>query len=155
MRPRPRPTRARRTARTGRTALTARPVLATLAAVVLAAVALAGCRESTPLGFESPPPSLNPNSPKLVARDIAFDRDSLEVAAGTPFILIFENLETVSHNVSILSGELGQAGAIRLFEGVLFAGPSTRWYPVPALAAGRYAFVCDLHPNMRGTLTAS
>ena len=42
----------------------------------------------------------------------------------------------------------------RRFEGVLFSGPATRWYPVPALAPGTYAFVCDLHPTMAGRLVA-
>jgi len=42
-----------------------------------------------------------------------------------------------------------------VFEGVLFSGPATRWYPVPALAPGTYQFKCDLHANMTGSLVAS
>ncbi len=26
-------------------------------------------------------------------------------------------------------------------------------YSVPALAAGSYVFICDIHPDMKGTLT--
>jgi plastocyanin len=67
-------------------------------------------------------------------------------------VIVFENREAVSHNVSIYADE----GLMdRRFEGVLFGGPATRWYPVPALAPGAYVFLCDLHPTMRGTLTAS
>ena len=35
-----------------------------------------------------------------------------------------------------------------------FKGVATRDYQVPALAAGEYTFVCTVHPNMTGTLTA-
>ena len=118
--------------------------------VILLAGALAACG-STALGFDSPPASLDPGSPHIAAAGVAFDRESLDVPAGRPFILVFENREAVQHNVSIYADAALQR---RLFEGVLFGGPATRWYPVPALAAGTYVFVCDLHPNMRGLVEA-
>ncbi|HEX2626284.1 MAG TPA: cupredoxin domain-containing protein [Candidatus Limnocylindrales bacterium] len=124
---------------------------ATLALVV----ALAGCGGITgtsSLGYAEAPASLEPNSPTLAAKDIAFTKAQLDVAADTPFILVFENRDGVSHNVSIYPDG---AATTKLFDGVLFAGPATRWYPVPALAAGTYVFRCDLHPNMTGTLRAS
>jgi plastocyanin len=65
---------------------------------------------------------------------------------------VFENREAVSHNVSIYADKGLED---RRFEGVLFGGPATRWYPVPALTPGTYVFLCDLHPSMRGTLTAT
>jgi len=34
-------------------------------------------------------------------------------------------------------------------------GPTTKDYAVGPLAAGTYTFVCTVHPNMTGTLTAS
>ena len=104
------------------------------------------------LGFESPPTGLDPNSPKLVADNIAFDRSDLDIPANTPFILVFENAEGVGHNVSIYSDAGYQT---RLFEGVVFSGPATRWYPVPALGVGTWVFRCDLHPEMTGRLHAS
>ena len=123
---------------------------AALAAAALAAAALAGCGAGSAVGLDQPPPSLDPSSPRLVAEQIAFDRSDLEVAAGTPFVLVLENRDTVSHNVSIYTdADLRD----RRFEGVLFGGPATRWYPVPGLAPGAYVFVCDLHPSMRGALS--
>ena len=40
-----------------------------------------------------------------------------------------------------------------MFKGDIFPGVETRPYSVPALQAGAYKFVCDVHPNMTGTLT--
>ncbi len=113
-------------------------------------MALAACG-STALGFDSPPASLDPASPQISAVNVAFDRETLDVPAGRPFVLVFENREAVQHNVSIFADAALQQ---RLFEGVLFGGPATRWYPVPALEAGTYVFLCDLHPNMRGLVEA-
>lgn len=103
------------------------------------------------LGYDTAPASLDPASPKVLANDIAFDTAALDVPANAPFILVFENQENVGHNVSIYSDAGFQA---RLFEGAVFNGPATRWYPVPALAPGTYHFRCDLHPNMAGELEA-
>ena len=122
-----------------------------LAAAALATAIAAGCGGTPALGYDTPPASLDPASPRLAARDVAFDRETLAVPAGRPFILVFENGEALSHNVSIYADAALQQ---RRFEGVLFAGPATRWYPVPALQAGDYVFVCDLHPNMRGLVEA-
>jgi plastocyanin len=41
-----------------------------------------------------------------------------------------------------------------VFKGEIFAGVATKNYDVPALKAGTYTFVCDVHPAMTGTLTA-
>ncbi len=122
-----------------------------LAAPAVMALALAGCA-GTAAGFDRPPSSLDPDSPTLGAEGLAFDRATLTVPASEAFVLVFENREAISHNVSIYPDERLQDPA---FEGVLFGGPATRWYPVPALAPGTYVFICDLHQSMRGTLTAS
>jgi plastocyanin len=128
-------------------------MLATVAVAGLVVAGLvAGCGGPTGLGDSSPPGSLDPASPRLSAVDVAFDREAIEVPAGRPFVLVFENREALSHNVSLYADPASQR---RVFEGLLFAGPATRWYPIPALEAGTYAFVCDLHPSMRGELRAT
>ena len=53
------------------------------------------------------------------------------------------------HNVAIKD-----AGGAQKFKGELVTGPMEIDYQVPALAAGDYTFVCIVHPNMTGTLTA-
>ena len=132
-----------------------RPLVQILSAVLAMALVVAcdaGGGTGTALGYASAPASLDPASPTLAAKDIAFTTANLSVPAGKPFILVFENGEAVMHNVSIYAGS---AGSNRVFEGVSFTGPATRWYPVPALSAGDYVFKCDLHPTMTGTLHAS
>jgi plastocyanin len=118
-----------------------------LAAVVLV---ISGCG-GTAMGGEQPPTSLDPTSPKISAEGIAFDTAALTVPANQPFTLVFENRKAVPHNVSIYADAAHQD---RRFEGVVFSGPATRWYPVPALAPGTYVFVCDVHSNMTGSLVA-
>src|SRR5437773_5596764 len=113
-----------------------RLVLAVLAVAVLL---VAGCGGSA-VGGEQPPASLDPASPRIGAQDIAFDSPTLTVPANRPFTLVFWNRDAVPHNVSIYADP---AHKDRRFEGVVFSGPATRWYAVPALAPGSYAFVCE------------
>ena len=124
---------------------------ASVVAAALAASLLVGCSAASALGLDQPPVSLDPASPHLSADGLGFDATELEVPAGEAFVLVFENRDAVSHNVSIYADDGRQD---RRFEGVLFGGPGTRWYPVPALTAGTYIFVCDLHPSMAGRLVA-
>jgi plastocyanin len=124
---------------------------ATFLAPALAAFVLLGCGTGSAQGLERPPESLDPASPRLSADGLAFDRSEVVAPANQPFVIVFENREAVRHNVSIYADE---GLRDRRFEGVLFSGPATRWYPVPALAPGAYRFVCDLHPTMAGSLVA-
>ena len=126
---------------------------ATIMVAALAASVILGCGTggSAP-GFDHAPASLDPASPRLAAEGLAYDTTALAAPANKSFVIVFENREAVSHNVSIYADD---GLTERRFEGALFGGPATRWYPVPALAPGSYVFVCDLHPTMRGRLTAS
>ena len=88
----------------------------------------------------------------ITASGIAFDTDTLEVPADTPFQIVFTNNDAgIPHNVAIHEGSpTGPA----VWTGEIFNGVETRTYDVPALPAGTYGFVCTVHPNMTGTLTA-
>jgi plastocyanin len=88
----------------------------------------------------------------ITASGIAFDTDTLEVPADTPFQIVFTNNDAgIPHNVAIHEGSpTGPA----VWTGEIFNGVETRTYDVPALPAGAYGFVCTVHPNMTGTLTA-
>ena len=88
----------------------------------------------------------------LTASGIAYDTDSLEVPADTPFQIVFANNDAgIPHNVAIHEGS---PTGPEVWKGEIFNGVETRTYDVPALPAGTYGFVCTVHPNMTGTLTA-
>lgn len=86
----------------------------------------------------------------IVASGIVFTTTDVSVPADTAFVIAFDNQDAgVPHNVQI-----NDAGGAEVFRGEVFNGVETRDYQVPALAAGEYPFICSVHPNMTGTLTA-
>ncbi len=107
----------------------------------------------------APPASIDPNAPVVTvaaptgAASTGFDPDTLEVAADTAFTLEFDNQDaTAPHNL-VLKDPSGANVAIG--DTALFTGPAKKAFAVPALDAGDYSFVCEVHPNtMTGTLTA-
>ena len=89
-------------------------------------------------------------SVSIVALGIAFTTTEVTVPADTPFVIVFENQDAgVPHNVAI-----SDASGAEVFRGEIFNGVATMEYQVPALPAGEYPFICTVHPNMTGTLTA-
>jgi plastocyanin len=112
-----------------------------LAGAMSAALLLVGCA-GAPATSPVAAPAL---TLELAADRMQFDRSQLAVPANEPFAIRFDNREAIPHNVSIR----GPGGPITT---ELFSGPATRAYTYPGLPAGTYAFVCDLHPEMRGTL---
>ena len=114
----------------------------------------------TPPATPSPAPSGEPGPTaapgesvtlEISAQNIAFDTDTLEAPANTPFKIVFANNDAgIPHNVAI--HEETPTGP-EVWVGEIFNGVETRTYEVPALPAGTYGFVCTVHPNMTGTLT--
>lgn len=87
---------------------------------------------------------------EISADNLEFDIDSFEAPADTAFCIAFENLEDVPHNVSIYDG--GEA----LFQGEILNSTGSIVYEVPALPAGEYRFICDVHPQtMVGDVTVT
>jgi plastocyanin len=82
-----------------------------------------------------------------------FDPTTLATTAKTPFSLVFDNQDTgVIHNLVLKNpdGSKVQVTGDTSF----FAGPGMSTYQVPGLAAGDYAFLCEVHPGtMKGVLT--
>jgi plastocyanin len=115
--------------------------------------------ESVPASASAPPASGSPGaspsaSPgaglEIVAQNIAFTTPEVTAPADEPFQILFKNQDpNIPHNV-----EIKDAAGASLFQGEVFNGVDERLYDVPALAAGQYPFICTVHPNMTGTLTA-
>jgi plastocyanin len=87
------------------------------------------------------------------AATAGFDPKTLDAAANSPFTLVFDNQDpTVPHNL-VLKDPSGAKVKVT-GDTSFFTGPGKRTYQVPALAAGAYQYLCEVHPStMVGTLT--
>jgi plastocyanin len=120
----------------------------TLGLLALAAV-LAACSgaSAAPEGTTQPPAG-GTGDVSIVAKDIAFQTTDVAVKAGAPVTIDFDNQDGAPHNIAI-SDAKGQT----VFKGDIVSSRQVT-YSVPALAAGTYTFICEVHPNMKGTITA-
>ena len=89
---------------------------------------------------------------QLSAQGIQFSTNQLQAPAGQAFSITFENDDSgITHNVDIRD-----ASNASIFKGAVFPGVASQTYQVPAMKAGTYRFICDVHPTiMTGTLTVS
>ena len=106
------------------------------------------------LASGSPPPDAGGGDCEVTieikAENIQYDIDEFEVPAETAFCIAFENMEDVPHNVAIYDG--GEA----LSQGEILNEAGSITYEVPALPAGDYSFICDVHPQaMVGDVTVT
>lgn len=81
-----------------------------------------------------------------------FDPKELVSSPGLRFTITFDNQDTgVPHNFVLKNPD---GANVDIGDTAFFNGPETRTYKVPALDAGEYPFVCEVHPNsMTGVLT--
>ncbi|MBI2780788.1 MAG: cytochrome c oxidase subunit 4 [Chloroflexi bacterium] len=88
----------------------------------------------------------------VVAKGIAFDVKTLEVAADKPFTLYLENQDpaTTPHDIEIRS-----TSGTKIQGQPPTSGGKATAYQGNALKAGTYTFICSIHPiaGMTGTLT--
>jgi plastocyanin len=128
-------------------------VALTIGLMILAGMiaACSGADAAPPTGAPSAPPSGAPSSPAVptvTARNLAWIEKEIRVPAGTPFELVMDNQESPPHNVQIKDPSGGA-----LFTGEIVSNQKIT-YQIPALAAGTYTFICEVHPDMKGTLVA-
>lgn len=117
-------------------------------AALLAACSSAG---STP-GAASPATSAATGETVTIsAKDLAFDQTEVTVPADEAFTIVLDNQESAPHNVAVYTDE---SASTKISIGEIFSGPAQESQTVPALAAGNYFFRCDVHPDMKGTITA-
>jgi len=107
----------------------------------------------TPTGAptSAPTPSGECTTPRngvvnIVALGIAFDTSCIEVPAGRPFTIAFDNRDAgVQHNVALYTDSSATTSLAP--PGELITGPSTIDYRIPAQEPGTYFFRCDVHPT--------
>ncbi len=122
----------------------------TFGLLALAAV-LAACSGASAAPGETPAPQAgNPGGATVavVARDLAFVTPAVTVKAGAAFAIDFDNQDGAPHNIAI-----SDASGAKVFKGDIVSSSKVS-YQVPALAAGTYTFICEVHPDMKGTITA-
>src|SRR5688572_16888635 len=121
----------------------------TLGMLALAAV-LAACSGASAAPPSPAAPAGDPSGDAvtIVAKDLKFAPAAVAVKADTAFDLVFDNQEGAPHNIAI-SNDSGAS----VFKGEIVSNTKVT-YAVPALPAGTYGFICDVHPDMKGTITA-
>jgi plastocyanin len=100
-------------------------------------------------GGNAPIPTPPPGAVVVIAQGTAFTTQNVVAPAGAAFTLDFENRDSELHNVHI-----SDAAGATVFSGQTITGPTALVEQVPALAAGTYRFICDVHPGMAGQLVA-
>ncbi len=100
---------------------------------------------------DSPGAHGDPLKPTISASGVQFAAPGFAVKAGVATTLEFKNLDAgVPHNVAIK--EVGTSGT-PLFSGEQITGIASVAYTLPPLDATKhYAFFCQVHANMKGTV---
>ena len=89
----------------------------------------------------------------VVAANISFDTDTIELPADEEAQIEFINEDSVEHNIAIYQNpDDGIAFTDPLFGGEIIEGGEEITYEIPALEAGEDYFQCDVHPNMNGVV---
>jgi plastocyanin len=83
----------------------------------------------------------------VVAKDVAFSTATITAPADEPFQILLDNQESAPHNIAIKDA----SGAV-VYKGEIVTSTQLT-NNVQALPAGTYEFFCEVHPNMKGTLT--
>ncbi len=96
----------------------------------------------------SAPTGASAGDATIVAKDLKFQTPDVTVKAGAPLAVVFVNQEGAPHNIKI-----SDAAGKEVFKGDIVSN-ATVTYQVPALAAGLYTFICEVHPDMKGTIAA-
>jgi len=94
-----------------------------------------------------------PGAQVVIAKGIEFDVKALDVDAGKPFTIFFENQDApgVTHDIDLRSAD----GSELLKDQPTVDGGASQAYQYDALQPGTYMYRCSVHPVpiMTGTLT--
>ena len=118
--------------------------------LVALAVATAACSGATAAPATDDPAAPAPagDAIVIVAKDLAFQTTEVTVPAGEPTRIVLDNQEGAPHNIAS-----SDASGASIFKGEIVSQAKVT-NAIPALAAGTYTFICEVHPNMKGTIVA-
>lgn len=103
-------------------------------------VAAAGC--------ETTAPPVEPASLTIVAEAVEFAPRVVQLPAGVPIAVTFENRDPgIPHDVDLVPMRSGVEAAAA-YDGDIEPGPAIQHFQLPALVPGPYLFVCSVHPTM-------
>jgi plastocyanin len=85
----------------------------------------------------------------LIARNLAFDKDTITVPAGATVVINFDNQDTIPHNFALYTDS---TAATSIFVGEVISKSKIVYTFVAPGIPGSYFFRCDVHPHtMTGT----
>jgi plastocyanin len=85
----------------------------------------------------------------ITALNTNWTQTEVSAPGNVGFTIHFDNQDaSTPHNIVIKDGT-----GMAMFTGDLVTGPAQADYAVPALAPGKYTFVCSVHTSMIGNLT--
>jgi plastocyanin len=126
-------------------------IFAAVALVAAGGVASVVWGDRAPKNAEAAGPK--EESVTLTAQGLKFLETKLTFVAGAKIALKFENKDAgTPHNFALFPGP--ETTGKPFFQGDLVTGPAVTTYTFTALEQpGEYAFHCDVHPTMKGTVT--
>jgi plastocyanin len=90
----------------------------------------------------------------LVAQNISFDTDQIELPANKNVSVTLENQDTAPHNFAIYRNEQDATAQTKpLFRGDPVDPNASDTYEFKSPPKGSYFFHCDIHPTMSGEVT--
>jgi plastocyanin len=110
-----------------------------------ASAAIAGCSSATTdaLPFVG-------QTASVTAINIAFDPVELALPAGGPLRILLDNQDSgVPHNVKVFLGDR------EIAKSPIVTGPATTEVRFGPLPPASYQFICEVHPNMLGTIVVT
>ncbi len=122
--------------------------LVALAVVTVACSGGSGASASAPAASAPAASAPAGDAITVIAKDLKFSTASITAPADEAFQIILDNQESAPHNIAIKDA----AGA-EVFKGEIVTSTKVT-NEIPALTAGAYEFWCEVHPDMKGTLTA-